>query len=214
MGKRNKFCPYKKFCREECYGSQPCDFALAFDKLARKLEWWKGKSAALETRLKQAEKTTMEPRVSGDYVFTPCQNAFNGKTSWWISKKNCTVALYCFTAETGEEVDAQLAGLGARAYIEMYKNRTGVEHLVEQMIQHLPREPRSYEVNDDPGFWTNGTDILCPSEVECEAVADFIEDVLREESTMTVHTGYYDPDEDDRSGERDHCTGFHYIDFD
>lgn len=119
MGKRNKFCPYKKFCREECYGSQPCDFALAFDKLARKLEWWKGKSAALETRLKQVEKTTMEPRVSGDYVFTPCQNAFNGKTSWWISKKNCTVALYCFTAGTEKEVDTQLAGDGKLSYIEM-----------------------------------------------------------------------------------------------
>lgn len=125
MGKRNKFCPYKKFCREECYGSQPCDFALAFDKLARKLEWWKGKSAALETRLKQAEKTTMEPRVSGDYVFTPCQNAFNGKTSWWLSKKDCTVAIYCFTAGTTAEVDAQLSVGGGQAYIQMFEERTG-----------------------------------------------------------------------------------------
>lgn len=125
MGKRNKFCPYKKFCREECYGSQPCDFALAFDKLSRKLEWWKGKSAALETGLKQAEKTLLEPRVSGDYVFTPCQNAFNGKTSWWLSKKDCTVAIYCFTAGTTAEVDAQLSVGGGQAYIQMFEERTG-----------------------------------------------------------------------------------------
>lgn len=26
MGKRNKFCPYKKFCREECYGSPAVRF--------------------------------------------------------------------------------------------------------------------------------------------------------------------------------------------
>lgn len=117
--RRCKQCPYKKTCRQTCYGSQPCEWAMALDKMVRKLERWKGKCAALETRLKQAEKTTMEPRVSGDYVFTPCQNAFNGKTSWWISKKNCTVALYCFTAGTEKEVDTQLAGDGKLSYIEM-----------------------------------------------------------------------------------------------
>lgn len=212
MRKRNKLCPYKKTCSNVCYGSQPCEWALAFDKLSRKLEWWQGKVEELEQKLPKANQPV--PRFYGDYVFSPCQNAFNEKTSWWLSKKGCTVALYCFTAETGEEVDIQLAGWGGRAYIEMYENRVGAENLVEQMIRHLPREPRSYDANDDPGFWTNGTDILCPSEVECEAVADFIEDILREESTLTVHTGYYDPNEDDRSGERDRCTGFHYIDFD
>lgn len=56
MGKRNKFCPYKKFCREECYGSQPCDFALAFDKLSRKLEWWRKKADDLERKLAETGK--------------------------------------------------------------------------------------------------------------------------------------------------------------
>lgn len=212
MKTRNKLCPYKKTCVNTCYGSQPCEWAVAFDKLSRKLEWWKGKAEELERKLPKTNR--LVPRFYGDYVFSPCQNAFNRKTSWWLSKRGCTVALYCFTAETGAEVDAQLAGWGGRAYIEMYENKTGAEHLVEQMFWHLPKEPRSDNPNDDPGFWTNGTDILCPSEMECEAVADFIEDILREESTMTVHTGYYDPEEDDKTGERDRCTGFHYIDFD
>lgn len=33
-----KMCPYKKTCRDECYGENPCDFALAFDKLARTID--------------------------------------------------------------------------------------------------------------------------------------------------------------------------------
>lgn len=33
-----KLCPRKRVCRDECYGENPCDFALAFDKLARKID--------------------------------------------------------------------------------------------------------------------------------------------------------------------------------
>ena len=117
--KRSKDCPYKKTCTDVCYGSQPCEWALAFDKLSRKLEWWQGKAEKLERQLSRNER--LVPRFYGDYVFSPCQNAFNRKTSWWLSKKGCTVALYCFTAETGKEVDDQLANGGGRAYIKMFE---------------------------------------------------------------------------------------------
>ena len=33
-----KLCPRKRVCHDECYGENPCDFAVAFDKLARKLD--------------------------------------------------------------------------------------------------------------------------------------------------------------------------------
>lgn len=33
-----KHCPHKRTCRDACYGDIPCDFALAFDKLAAKVE--------------------------------------------------------------------------------------------------------------------------------------------------------------------------------
>lgn len=71
------------------------------------------------------EACNLVPRLYGDYVFSPCQNAFNGKTSWWLSKKDCTVAIYCFTAGTTAEVDAQLSAGGGQAYIQMFKERTG-----------------------------------------------------------------------------------------
>lgn len=74
---------------------------------------------------KLAETGKLVPRLYGDFVFSPCQNAFNGKTSWWLSKKDCTVAIYCFTAGTTTEVDAQLSAGGGQAYIQMFKERTG-----------------------------------------------------------------------------------------
>ena len=77
----------------------------------------------LERKLDETGK--LVPRLYGDYVFSPCQNAFNGKTSWWLSKKDCTVAIYCFTAGTTAEVDAQLSVGGGQAYIQMFEERTG-----------------------------------------------------------------------------------------
>lgn len=37
--KRCRLCPYRKHCRDVCYGDAPCDFARAFDSLDRKLKW-------------------------------------------------------------------------------------------------------------------------------------------------------------------------------
>lgn len=119
--KRNKYCPYKKTCSGICYGSQPCDFADAFDEMARSMVWWKKKARALEQKLKQTNG--LEPRFYGRYVFSPCKNGFNGKTSWCLSKKDCTSALYCFSASTKREVDEQLDGEGAQTYIEMYEKQ-------------------------------------------------------------------------------------------
>ncbi len=39
----------------------------------------------------------MKTVVVGDYVFRPIRNEFNNKTAYWISKKYCTLSLYCFT---------------------------------------------------------------------------------------------------------------------
>lgn len=85
--------------------------------------------------------------------------------------------------------------------------------LLDAIFSSLPPEPRSYNPKDDPGFWTDGEDILCPSEVECEIVADFLEDVFKEISTVVVKTGFYDPAEDQKSRKHDRFTGFHYISF-
>lgn len=59
---KNKFCPYKKICRDNCYGETPCAFAQAFDGLARKIarktvciDSLRAENAALKARLEQEE---------------------------------------------------------------------------------------------------------------------------------------------------------------
>ena len=58
---KNKFCPYKKVCRDMCYGENPCSFAQAFDGLARKLdrknvciESLRAENAELKAKLEQS----------------------------------------------------------------------------------------------------------------------------------------------------------------
>lgn len=60
--------------------------------------------------------------IFGDYVFTPEKNAFNGKTSWWISKPGYAVALYCFTADTPREARYQLEESARNGYIKMFED--------------------------------------------------------------------------------------------
>lgn len=43
------------------------------------------------------EDAKYEQKVFGDYVLTPCRNAFNNKYSCWLTKKDMTVSMYCFT---------------------------------------------------------------------------------------------------------------------
>lgn len=59
---KNKFCPCKKTCRDNCYGETPCAFAQAFDGLARKInrktvciDFLCAENTALKARLEQEE---------------------------------------------------------------------------------------------------------------------------------------------------------------
>ena len=61
--------------------------------------------------------------------------------------------------------------------------------------------------NKKHGFWADGEEILCKTEEQAEAVADFLEDLGFE----CLNTGYYDPAEDERDGCVDDHTGYWYI---
>lgn len=91
--------------------------------------------------------------------------------------------------------------------------REKADRLLEQIFEMLPKKPRSADVHNDPGFWTDGDQILCPSEVEAEAVANFLQDVVSEHAGITATTGYYDPEEDKKEDLDDEYTGFYYVDF-
>lgn len=57
----------------------------------------------------------------------------------------------------------------------------------------------------------NGDELLCSTETVADLVANYI-DMLCEDEVS--HTGYYDPEEDERDGCVDEFTGYWYVDFD
>jgi len=91
------------------------------------------------------------------------------------------------------------------------RNSKRIIDLWNGIINMLPTQPRSYDTADDPGFWTNGEEILCPSETEMNMLYEFLNDIFREFGNYILVTGWYDPEEDTRNGEHDDCTGFNYI---
>ena len=67
----------------------------------------------------------------------------------------------------------------------------------------------------DGQIWSDGIEILCKTESAANTVADMIE-LLYQAQNECVHinTGYYDPVEDEKSGETDRYTGWYYINID
>lgn len=64
--------------------------------------------------------------------------------------------------------------------------------------------------NNKHGYWTDGAEILCKTEGAADHLANFLEDI----GFDYVNTGYYDPEEDEASGETDDHTGYWYVSID
>lgn len=90
-------------------------------------------------------------------------------------------------------------------------NMNKIQTIWNGILDMLPREPRSYDTSDDAGFWTNGDEILCPSETDMFIVCSFLDDVFSKCGNYNLITGWYDPFEDVNNGETDDCTGSNYI---
>ena len=70
----------------------------------------------------------MEHKIFGDYVLTATPNAFNKKTSWWLSKKDCTAAMYCFTTSgslSQQILESKSHIENIQSYIDCYEMRFG-----------------------------------------------------------------------------------------
>ena len=77
-----------------------------------------------------------------------------------------------------------------------------------QVINAFPRSPKPLPFSYDKA-WTDGSEILASSLAAAEHIADVL-CLLG----LEPHTGWYDPEEDERGGEVDDHTGWHYIDSD
>lgn len=113
--------------------------------------------------------------------------------------------------EKRDETETSTAINDSRIKKLMEENQQKIRNAWDTIISMLPREPRSFDTADDPGFWTNGDEILCPSEAEASMLYAFLDDMFREFGNYQLITGWYDPEEDARENEQDNCTGFNYI---
>lgn len=75
--------------------------------------------------------------------------------------------------------------------------------LFEYILKSLPHEPEDAIC----GIWSDADEILCNTEAKADAIADLLEALGYD----CVVTGYYDPIEDERSGETDKYTGWCYV---
>lgn len=89
-------------------------------------------------------------RIYGDYVITGIRNAFNSKTSYWLSKRDCAKAVYCFTA-TDQEVENQIRD-GWDSYIRLLESSTGGIEWADYADEHVlllrplnPINPNAFE---------------------------------------------------------------------
>lgn len=67
----------------------------------------------------------------------------------------------------------------------------------------------------DGEVWSTGDEILCKTETAAEAISDMIWQLYRAQGeSVTLTTGYYDPEKDQQSGQEDRFTGWWYVDID
>lgn len=59
--------------------------------------------------------------IVGDYVLTPCKNAFNEKTSYWISKKDYWISVYAFTPWDKGNLKEMLSEESLQSYMNYFE---------------------------------------------------------------------------------------------
>lgn len=70
------------------------------------------------------------------YALYPIQNAFNKKTSYWLSKDGYTLAVYCFsTGSCGFPVEEQLKNIDS--YLTYFENKVNPESNDPEIIGRL-----------------------------------------------------------------------------
>ncbi len=64
-----------------------------------------------------------EKYVNGDYVLAPVKNAFNDRTSYWISKKGYLVAYYAFTPLDERNLHEMISEPSWNGLIKMFEEK-------------------------------------------------------------------------------------------
>lgn len=146
--------------------------------------------------------------VAVTHIFEEAQDIFRSyvkeeKQSDWIP--NMTIiedSERCF--EAGEE-DNFLWNAVHLKILESGDGGDSIEYFdkIYDALSHHPTE----------NYRAEGGEILAKTEQACNDLADLIESLyMEQDEEVLITTGYYDPAEDEKTGEVDSFTGWYYID--
>ena len=85
------------------------------------------------------------------------------------------------------------------------------ENVWYRFVKHLPTEQDWANNSVDVWYYADADEILCRSEEQAERIADILDDISGEHM---AHTGYYDPEQDEKDDCVDGRTGWYVVDFD
>ena len=88
----------------------------------------------------------------GEYVLSGLPNAFNQKTSYWMTKKGMTVAMYCFTVM--DDLQYQLERIST--YIKLFQEKYEMQTVQVFVAAEYVRDAQMYlgKDMDEDGFWS------------------------------------------------------------
>lgn len=121
--------------------------------------------------------------IVGDYVFTACKNAFNSKTSYWISKKDHWLAVYAFTPMDGRDLLEHISEEALNGYIWHYEavlRKSGEAKILRTLLQNavdIIAEDCGYEKPDNKKKYILRE--LDVEEGELKALGIDLEEVIR-----------------------------------
>lgn len=142
----------------------------------------------------------------------------------YSTERNGVTTPDCYIVETGEyfwggakTIEArnalEVTPLGSNADIEdaialerFTQRRNQLRRVTSFFMRLLSLLPNRPDEHNDAKIWTNGESIMCRSEDVAYAIADIF-DALGGKCAVD----YYDPEEDERNGEVDECTGYWYV---
>lgn len=111
-----------------------------------------------------------------------------------------------------EDIENMITELPAPLYDTDSDYNNKVWEFLETIFDQIPNIYRHDIEWSDIMVATNEEEFLFRYENDCEHIADLLDKYLF--GCYETHTGYYDPDEDEKSGETDENTGWYYLDFD
>ena len=95
---------------------------------------------------------------------------------------------------------------------DMIKERNNqVSSLFMQMILLMLPPFEDETTTEDGTYFSDGEQIICATEFECDCLLCFLDDILKEFSDIQLYSGFYNRQEDERNEEVDKYTDWWYL---